>query len=95
MQSDNLLLIFLLAVATFTIRLSGVFIGQSLPQTGPWARGLKALPGCLIVSLVAVLLLEGSINEWIAGGLALVVALLTRSLIFTMVVGIVARGRAY
>jgi len=77
-----------LAAATVTIRLSGVLLGERLPTTGPWARGLRALPGCLIVSLVAVLLLGAGPAEWIAGAFALTVAILTRNLPLTMAAGI-------
>ena len=77
-----------LAVATFAIRMSGVLLGEKLPTTGPWARGLEALPGCLIVSLVAVLLLGGGPAEWMAGVIALAVAVYTRNLPLTMVAGI-------
>ena len=89
-MADNTQIIILLAIATLTIRLSGLFIGQRLPQTGPWANGLKALPGCLLVSLVTVMFTKGSFDEWVGGALALITALLTRSLILTMLVGIVA-----
>ena len=87
-MNDTWLVILGLAVATFTIRLSGVLLGERLPTTGPWARGLQALPGCLIVSLVTVLLLSGGPAEWIAGCVALGVAIFTRNLPVTMVAGI-------
>ena len=87
-MNDTWLVILGLAVATFTIRLSGVLLGERLPTTGPWARGLQALPGCLIVSLVTVLLLCGGPAEWIAGCVALGVAIVTRNLPVTMVAGI-------
>lgn len=77
-----------LAIATFGIRLSGVLLGERLPTTGPWARGLQALPGCLIASLVAVLLQSGGPVEWLAGAVALLVALFTRNLPLTMAAGI-------
>lgn len=77
-----------LAIATFGIRLSGVLLGERLPTTGPWARGLQALPGCLIASLVAVLLQSGGPIEWLAGAVALAVALFTRNLPLTMAAGI-------
>ncbi|MCZ4279657.1 AzlD domain-containing protein [Kiloniella laminariae] len=80
--------IFILALATFSIRLSGVLLGQRLPQSGRWARGLKALPGCLIISLVSVLVLSGGPREWLAGAVATAVALLSRSLPLTMATGI-------
>ena len=79
-----------LSVGTFVIRMTGVIEGQRLPQGGPWARGLNALPGCLIVSLVAGALLTGGPNEWIAAAAAALTAILSRSLPLTMVVGIVA-----
>jgi uncharacterized membrane protein len=87
-MTDTWLVIVGLAIATFAIRISGVLLGQRLPQRGPWARSLKALPGCLIVSLVTVLLISGGPLEWIAGLIAAVVALFTRNLPLTMIAGI-------
>ena len=88
---DNTWLVILgLAAATFSIRMAGVMLGARLPQTGAWARALLALPGCLIVALVSVSLLSGGTNEWIAGAIAAAVAILSRSLLATMAVGIAA-----
>jgi uncharacterized membrane protein len=83
-------LIVALAVATFAIRLCGVLLGQRLPQSGAWARGLNALPGCLLVSLVSVALLSGGPREWGAAAVSIAVAIATRSLPLTMVAGIAA-----
>jgi len=86
---DNFLFLILpLALVTFAIRLSGVVLGQRLPQEGVWARALKALPGSLIVSLVTVSLLSGGPMEWAAGCVALAVAIVTRNLLATMAAGI-------
>jgi len=79
-----------LAIATFAIRLSGILLGQRLPRGGAWARALNALPGCLLVSLVAVALLSGGPKEWAAAALAIAAAIVTRSLPLTMAVGIAA-----
>ena len=79
-----------LAVGTFAARLGGILLGRRLPTTGFWARALNALPGTLIVALVAVQLLQGGRAEWIAGALAAATAILTRSLVATMAVGIAA-----
>lgn len=79
-----------LAAGTFAARLGGVLIGQRLPASGGWARALKALPGTLIIALVAVQLLNGGPNEWSAGAVAALTALATRNLILTMAVGIAA-----
>ena len=87
-MSDSALVIVGLAAATISIRLFGVAVGSQLPQHGPVARALNALPGCLIVSLVAVMLLDRGPSEWLAGGIALAAAVMTRSLPLTMAVGI-------
>ncbi|MGI9372670.1 MAG: AzlD family protein [Hyphomicrobiales bacterium] len=87
-MSDVLFITLGLAAATFSIRLVGAVLGQRLPQEGFWARFLNALPGTLIVALVAVSILSGGIHEWIAGAVALGVALATRNLPLTMVAGI-------
>ena len=60
-----------------------------MPQTGAWARGLKALPGTLITALVTLQLINGGPQEWLAGAAALGAAIVTRSLPLTMLVGIV------
>lgn len=89
-MADTWLLILALALPTFVIRLSGVLLGQRIPATGGWARALNALPGCLIVSLVAVSLLSGGPSEWGAGLVAAGVAIVTRNLPVTMASGIAA-----
>jgi len=87
---DSWLVIIGLTVATYAIRLTGVLIGQRVPSHGPWARALNALPGCLIVSLVSLTIVSGGPREWAAGGAALAIAIVTRSLPLTMAVGIAA-----
>ena len=82
------LTILVLALGTFAIRVTGVIVGQSLPTTGAWARALEALPGCLIISLVASAIVSGGPNEWIAAATSALTAIATRNLIATMAVGI-------
>lgn len=88
MISETWLVVTVLAVATFGIRLSGILLGQSLPVTGPWARGLNALPGCIIIALVSELVFSSGPDEWVAGAVASVVTLVTRNLPLTMAAGI-------
>jgi uncharacterized membrane protein len=78
-----------LAAANIAIRLGGYYLGAALPQTGAWARGLKALPGTLITALVTLQLINGGPQEWLAGAAALGAAIVTQSLPLTMLVGIV------
>ena len=88
-ELSNITLVILgLTGANLIIRLGGYYLGAALPLTGPWARGLKALPGTLITALVTLQLMQGGVNEWIAGLAALAVAVATRSLPLTMIAGI-------
>jgi uncharacterized membrane protein len=89
-MSETWLVIVGLAVATFSIRLAGVLLGQRVPSHGAWARALTALPGCLIVSLVSLSILRGGPQEWGAGLAALAAAVVTKSLPLAMVAGIAA-----
>lgn len=89
-MTEHWAVILALTAGTFAIRLLGVVIGRRIPDDGAWARGLRALPGCLIVSLVAVSVLSGGPREWGAGMVAAVVAAATKSLLITMASGVVA-----
>ncbi|WP_026381100.1 AzlD family protein [Afifella pfennigii] len=95
-MTDHWLLIAGLAAGTFAIRFGGFLLGSTVPASGPWARALKALPGCLICALLAVILVQGGPAEWFAAAISLGVALATRSLPLTMLAGIasvwLARG---
>ena len=79
-----------LALITFSLRLSGALLGRRIPTHGAWARGMRALPGCLIVALVAVSLVSGGVREWVAALVSALVALATRNLPLTMAAGIAA-----
>lgn len=89
-MTETWFVILALAIGTFASRLSGVLIGQRIPREGAWARGLRALPGCLIISLVAVSLFSGGARELGAGIVAAIVAIATRNLPITMASGIAA-----
>ncbi len=72
---------------SFAIRLGGFLLAQHLPQDGPWARGMEALPGCLVASLVAMMMIKGGPVEWGAGVVVFLVALKTRNLPVSMIAG--------
>ncbi len=79
-----------LALGTFAIRFGGARLGQAIPAHGPAARALNALPGCLIVALVATSMLSGGWREWTAGAVALAAAAFTRNVPAAMACGIAA-----
>ena len=73
--------------ASFTIRLSGYLLASQIPQGGIWARALQALPGCLIVSLVSLMMLNGTMLEWISAVMVLALAAIIRKPTFAMFAG--------
>ena len=70
--------------ASFAIRLSGYLLASQIPQDGMWARALQALPGCLIVSLVSLMMLE-----WISAVMVFALATITRKPTLAMFAGTV------
>ena len=66
-----------LGFISFSIRILGFILASHLPKHGAWARGLETLPGCLIVSLVTLMMIYGSALEWITGSIVLVISALT------------------
>lgn len=89
-MSETWVVILGLAAATFGIRLGGYVLGRSLPQSGPVARALNALPGSLIAALLSYVLVTGGPQDWLAALAAAAVAVATRSLPLTIVAGVAA-----
>ena len=76
-----------LGVVSFAIRLTGYLLASQIPQDGMWARALQALPGCLIVSLVSLMMLNGTMLEWISAVMVLAIAAITRKPTVAMFAG--------
>ncbi len=87
-MGEHLVVIVGLAFGTFAMRFGGYLLGARIPSSGPWARALQALPGCLIAALLAVILAQAGPAEWGAAVLSLAAALLSRSLPLTMLAGV-------
>ena len=75
--------------ASFVIRLSGYLLASQIPQDGMWARALQALPGCLIASLVSLMMLNATMLEWISAVMVLAIAAITRKPTLAMFAGMV------
>ncbi len=89
-MSEIYIITLLLAAGTIASRLAGAVAGQIIPTEGRLAAALNALPGCLIVALVCVLVINGGPNEWLAAALTLSVAIVSKNLPVTMIFGVVA-----
>ena len=75
--------------ASFAIRLSGYLLASHIPQDVMWARALQALPGCLIASLVSLMMLNGTTLEWISAVMVVALAAITRKPTLAMFAGMV------
>lgn len=84
------------ALATYSLRLGGLLLAGRLPKNGGFKRFMEALPGTILLSLVA----PGIFSAGMLGGVAALATALcawkTRNVLLAMVVGmgIVAAGRA-
>ncbi|BBO70012.1 hypothetical protein DSCA_39420 [Desulfosarcina alkanivorans] len=83
------------ALATYSLRLGGLLLAERLPANGGFKRFMDALPGTILLSLVA----PGIYSSGALGGAAALATALcawkTRNILFAMLVGVgmVAAGR--
>ncbi len=83
------------AVATYSLRLGGLLLADHLPRNGSFRRFMEALPGTILLSLIA----PGIVSAGPLGGVAALATALcawkTRSVLLAMVIGmgVVAAGR--
>jgi len=89
MDSNTILLIGGLAIATFAVRALGLITGNFF-QESQFSWVLRDLPGILIVSLVASSLANMTVEGWVAAIIALGIALYSNHLILTMIGGVAA-----
>ncbi|HSO19979.1 MAG TPA: AzlD domain-containing protein [Desulfosarcina sp.] len=85
------------ALATYGLRLGGLLLADHLPQNGSFRRFMDALPGTILLSLVA----PGIFSSGLLGGAAAMATALcawrTGNVLLAMVVGmgLVAGGRLF
>ena len=83
------------AIATYGLRLGGLLLAEHLPKNGGFKRFMEALPGTILLSLVA----PGIVSAGILGGVAALATALcawrTKNVLLAMLVGMsmVAAGR--
>jgi uncharacterized membrane protein len=83
------------ALATYSLRLGGLLLAEHLPKNGGFKRFMDALPGTILLSLVA----PGIFSAGLLGGVAALATALcawkTKNVLFAMVagMGLVAAGR--
>ncbi len=76
------------ALATYGLRAGGLFLAARLPKNPRLLRGMQALPGALLLSLVVPSVIAAGIWGFIAASAAAVFAIRTRNLMGAMLVGV-------
>ena len=77
------------AAATYGLRLGGLLLSERLPQNGGFRRFMEALPGTILLSLVAPgILAAGTWGAVAAAGTALC-TWKTRNVFLSMILGVV------
>lgn len=80
------------AVATYALRLGGLLLSSRLPQRGQVRTFMDALPGTLLVSLVAPSILASGPSGLLGAACTAAVAYKTKNVFFAMLVGMAIVG---
>ncbi len=77
----------LAALVTYSLRFGGLLLAGRLPQKGRICRGMEALPGAIILSLVAPSILNAGWFGFLAAGATAAVTRITGNVFIAMLVG--------
>ena len=86
-----LLAILGMAVATYLTRIGGYWLVQVLPVRGRLASALDAIPGAVLIALIAPIVFAKGAPEALAGAIVLIAALRLPTAV-VVVIGIAAAG---
>jgi branched chain amino acid efflux pump len=89
-SSGTLIAIALMALATYATRAGGLWLASRLDLSERAGAWLDQIPGAILVSLVAPVVLTGGFAEALAAVAVVLVAVKTGSLPAAMVTGVVA-----
>ena len=84
---EPVLAIGLAAVATYGLRAGGLLLAERLPKTGRLRRGMDALPGALLLSLVTPAIAAAGPWGALAAGVTALVAWRSRNTLAAMLLG--------
>ena len=87
-SSGTLIAIALMALATYATRAGGLWLASRLDLSERAGAWLDQIPGAILVSLVAPVVLTGGLAEALAAGAVVFVAVRTGSLPAAMVTGV-------
>ena len=81
--------ILIAAGVTYSFRVGGLLLSDKLPQNGPFKRFMQALPGTILLSLVAPGIVAAGLWGGIAALATAICAFKTRNVFLSMLVGMV------
>jgi uncharacterized membrane protein len=88
------LLIAAAALATYALRLGGLLLGDRMPATGRFRTFMDALPGTILLSLVAPGVISSGVAGCVAALLTGVCAYKTGNVFVSMLLGMAAMAAA-
>lgn len=87
-MNDVYLVIGAAALVTYALRFGGLLLAGRLPRTGRFKRFMDALPGTILLSLIAPAALAGGMWSWIATGATAFCSLKTGNVFVSMILGV-------
>ncbi len=88
-NTDTMLVIFGMAIATYITRVSGFYLVSRVKVSGRLEIFLNAIPGAVLVSIVAPTVLASGPAESVASLATVLIAWKSKSLPLAMIVGVV------
>ncbi|NOX35709.1 MAG: AzlD domain-containing protein [Deltaproteobacteria bacterium] len=85
----SLIAIFGMAFVTYLTRAGGLFIVNRVTISKRIELFLQAVPGAVLISIIAPALFNGGVKETMAGIITMITAFKTKNLFLAMLVGIV------
>lgn len=83
-----LAVVFGMSVATYATKAGGFWVLDRIEPPESVRSGLDALPGGIVVAILAVRLLDGGPAEWTAGAAVVFVTYRTENLLLALAVGV-------
>lgn len=87
-DGKSLAAIALSAALVYAIRFLGLVLGNRLPKTGSFKRGMDALPGTIFAALVFPGLAEAGLPGWAAAAVIFLVVRKTGNVLLAMLLGV-------
>lgn len=86
-RSQVVLAVGLSALVTYALRLGGLLLAARFPRAGRFRKGMDALPGALLFSLVLPSIVTEGVWGLVAGSLTALTVVRTRNPLLAMLVG--------